>query len=61
MVEHSLIKVHAHMQSVRAGQHPTDVEPDALHHQTLVHTVEHAARVNTRMGVVLPPSLSHAG
>jgi hypothetical protein len=58
MVEHSLIKVHAHMQSVRAGQHPTDVEPDALHHQTLVPMVEHAARVNMCMGVVLPPSLS---
>jgi hypothetical protein len=61
MAEHFIIKVHAYMQSVKADQHPTDTEPNALHHQTLVPTVEHPARLNTSMGVVLPPSLSHAG
>jgi hypothetical protein len=59
MAEHFLVKVHACMQSVRAGQHPTDAEPDALYHQGWSPTVKHAAGVDRDLHVLCSHPLSH--
>jgi hypothetical protein len=54
MAEHSLVKVHVRIQSARAGQHPTDAEPDFVPHGGAYNGV------NTVTRAVLPPSLLHA-
>jgi hypothetical protein len=59
MTEHSLVKVHARMQSAKAGQYLTEQRPGDPAPPGWSPMVDHAAGVNTGV-VVLPPSLSHA-
>jgi hypothetical protein len=60
MAEHSLVTVHARMQSVRAGQHPTDAEPDAPAPSVLVPHGGACSWGQHGTCAVLPPSLMHA-
>jgi hypothetical protein len=63
--EHSLVKVHVHVQSTRVGQHLIDAKPGALHHQACPPQCSMEPSQHMSMHVVpappgVPPTVQHA-